>query len=537
MTTFNLADLFESIVDAVPEREAIAAAERRLSYAGLDLRATRLANALAARGIGQGDHVGVQLANGTEYLEAMLAAYKLRAVPINVNYRYVEGELRHVFEDADLAALVLHRAFAPRVAAVAAQVPRLASFFVVEDGSGCEVSLPGAVDYEVALAQASAKREFGPRSSDDLYIVYTGGTTGRPKGVMWRHEDIFFASMGGGDPMRTGNPISAPEELVGRITPQPVVALAAPPFMHAAAHWLAFNQLFSGGKLVTTRGGAFEPAEIWRLVDEESVNMLLIVGDAMATPLVDELAAHRERTRATALFIVASGGALFSPATKQRLAELLPGRMILDGLGSSETGTLGTEAPGGEKGAPRFRVGGDTAVLDDAGHPVAPGSGVAGHLARRGRIPLGYWKDEAKTRATFVEIGGERWALPGDLATVDADGGVRLLGRGSLCINTGGEKVFPEEVEAELKAHAAVFDALVVGVPDPRWGQRVVAVVQARPGASLDAEGLRAFCRGRLAAYKIPRDLVLVDRIERSPAGKADYRWAAQIALEGSSSH
>jgi acyl-CoA synthetase (AMP-forming)/AMP-acid ligase II len=462
----------------------------------------------------------------------MIAAYKVRAVPINVNYRYVEGELAHLFEDAGIVALVLHRAFAPRVAAVARELPDLSTFLVVEDASGAEIGLAGAVEYEEALAQASPKREFGPRSSDDLYIVYTGGTTGRPKGVVWRHEDIFFASMGGGDPLRTGRPIAAPEELVARIPPQPVVALAAPPFVHAAAHWLAWNQLLSGGRLVTTRGGRFDPAQIWKLVDREGANLLLIVGDAMATPLADELAAHRGRYRATTLFAVVSGGALFSSAPKQRLAELLPGRMILDGLGSSETGTLGTEAPGASPGATRFRVGADAAVLDEALRPVAPGSGAVGRLARRGRIPLGYWRDEAKTRATFVEVGDERWALPGDLATVDADGSIRLLGRGSLCINSGGEKIFPEEVEAELKAHPGVFDALVVGVPDPRWGQRVAALVQARAGAALDPEGLRSFCRGRLAAYKVPRDVVLVERIERSPAGKADYRWAAEVARE-----
>jgi acyl-CoA synthetase (AMP-forming)/AMP-acid ligase II len=349
---------------------------------------------------------------------------------------------------------------------------------------------------------------------------------------MWRHEDIFFSSMGGGDPLRTGNPIAAPGELVGRIPPQPVVALAAPPFMHAAAHWLAWNQLLSGGKLVTTRGGAFDPAEIWGLVERERVGMLLVVGDAMATPLADELASRGQCGVPSSLFAVVSGGALFSPATKQRLAELLPGRMILDGLGSSETGTLGTEAPGSAPGAPRFRVGADVAVLDDEMRPVAPGSGVVGRLARRGRIPLGYWRDTEKTRATFVVVGGERWALPGDLATVEADGGVRLLGRGSLCINTGGEKVFPEEVEAELKAHASVLDAVVVGVPDPRWGQRVVALVQARPGADLAPEDVRGFCRGRLAAYKIPRDVVLVEQVERTAAGKVDQRWAAALARE-----
>jgi acyl-CoA synthetase (AMP-forming)/AMP-acid ligase II len=532
VTTFNLADLFESVADAVPGREAIAAAERRLSFAELDGRATRLANALGSRGIGAGDRVGIQLTNGTEYLEAMIAAFKLRAVPINVNYRYVEGELLHLFADAELGALVLHRGFAPRVAAVAQDIPALRTFLVVDDASGAEVALPGADGYEDALAQASAKRDFAPRSGDDLYIVYTGGTTGRPKGVMWRHEDIFFASMGGGDPLRTGHPISAPEELVGRILPQPIVALAAPPFMHAAAHWLAWNQLLSGGKLVTTRSGAFDPAEIWSLVDRERVGMLLVVGDAMATPLADELAARRDRTAAASLFAVVSGGALFSGATKQRLAELLPGRLILDGLGSSETGTLGTEAPGSAPGSARFRVGPDTAVLDEAMRPVARGSGTVGQLARRGHIPLGYWKDEEKTRATFLVVDGERWALPGDLATVEADGRVRLLGRGSLCINTGGEKVFPDEVEAELKAHPGVLDAVVVGVPDPRWGQRVAALVQPRPGAELAPEALRAFCRGRLAGYKIPRDVLLVERVERSPAGKADYRWAAEVAQE-----
>jgi acyl-CoA synthetase (AMP-forming)/AMP-acid ligase II len=530
VTTFNLADLFESVADAIPDREAVVAAERRLRYAELDERATRLANALAARGIGPRDHVGLQLANGSEYLEAMLAAFKLRAVPINVNYRYVEGELRYLFEDARLAALVVHRGFVPRVAAVAPRVPALRTFLVVDDGSGAESALPGGEDYEQALATASPKREFAPRSSDDLYLVYTGGTTGRPKGVVWRHEDIFFASMGGGDPLRTGSPISSPDELVGRITREPVIALAAPPFMHAAAHWLAWNELLSGGTVVTTRAGAFHPAEIWGLVDREQVNLLLIVGDAMAMPLADELAAHRQLYAVAHLFAVVSGGALFSPAAKERLAILLPGRMILDGLGSSETGTLGTEAPGA--GATRFRVGPDTAVLDDRLRPVAPGSGVVGRLARRGRIPLGYWSDEEKTRATFVEVDGVRWALPGDLATVEEDGSIRLLGRGSLSINTGGEKVFPEEVEAELKAHPAILDAVVVGVPDPRFGQRVVAVAQTRPGAELDLESLRAFCRGRIAAYKIRRDLVRVGRVERSPAGKADYRWAERVARE-----
>jgi acyl-CoA synthetase (AMP-forming)/AMP-acid ligase II len=532
MTSFNLSELFEQVADAVPERGAIAAAERRLSYAELDARATRLAQALRSRGVGPGDPVGLMLKNGSEYPEAMLAAWKLRAVPINVNYRYVASELRDLFDDADAVALILHRAFAPRVAEVAPELSKLREYLVVDDGEGAEVRLSRAADYEQALASASDKRDFPGRSSDDRYVVYTGGTTGRPKGVIWRHEDIFFAAMGGGDPLRSAGPIRAPEELVSRITPQPVVALAAPPFMHAAAHWLLWNELTTGGRVVTTRRGAFDPDEIWDLVEREQVNLLLIVGDAMATPLADALARRREGV-SRSLFLIASGGALFSPAVKQRLAELLPGRLLLDGLGASETGTLGTEAPGGDPAAgPRFRVGPDTAVLDDSLAPVAPGSGVVGRLARRGHIPLGYHKDEAKTRATFVSAGGVRWALPGDLATVESDGSIRLLGRGSQSINTGGEKVFPEEVESVLKAHPGVFDVLVVGVPDARWGERVTAVVQPRPGARLEAADLARFCSGRLAAYKIPRALVVVDAVQRTPAAKADYRWAREAALQ-----
>ena len=525
--TYNLADLFESVVDTVPEREAIAAGERRLSYAQLDERANRLAHHLAAQSVGAGDHVGLMLVNGTEYLEGMLAAYKMRAVPINVNYRYVAAELRHLFDDADLAALVLHRRFAPSVAAAARDLPRLRHFAVVEDGSRAAIELKDGCDYEAALATASPKREFGPRSSDDLYIVYTGGTTGLPKGVVWRHEDIFFAAMGGGDPVQMGRVIHAPDELPSRVLEQPIVALPAAPFMHAAAQWLAFHELFAGGTLVLTPGGAFEPDAIWDLIEREKVNLLVIVGDAMAVPLVDALAARRERSDVSSLVAIASGGALFSPATKERIAALLPGKLVIDGLGSSETGQLGRTTASQSK---QFRVNDETAVLDDALRPIVPGSGQAGRLARRGHVPLGYYKDPAKSAATFLEVDGERWALPGDIAIVEADGTIQLLGRGSLSINSGGEKIYPEEVEAALKAHPNVVDAVVVGVPDPRWGERVVAVVQPRTTGALDFEDVRHHCRARLASYKVPRDLVCVDEVMRSPAGKADYRWARDVA-------
>ena len=473
------------------------------------------------------------LGNGTEYLEGMLAAYKMRAVPINVNYRYVAGELRHLFDDADLAALVLHRRFAPSVATVAPDLPRLRHFAVVEDGSGAAIELGDACDYEAALAAASPKRDFGPRSGDDLYIVYTGGTTGPPKGVVWRHEDIFFAAMGGGDPVQMGRVIRTPEELPSRVLAKPIVALPAAPFMHAAAQWLAFHEFFAGGKLVLAPGGGFDAAAIWDLVEREQVNLLMIVGDAMAVPLIDAFSARRERSDVSSLVAIASGGALFSPATKERIAALLPGKLVIDGLGASETGQLGRKADAdaaSAAAAPLFRVNDETAVLDDALRPVTPGSGERGRLARRGHIPLGYYKDAEKSAATFVEVRGERWALPGDIATVEADGTIRLLGRGSLSINTGGEKVFPEEVEAALKTHPGVADAVVVGVPDPRWGERVVAVVQPRATGVFEAEDVRRLCRTLLASYKVPRDLVRVDAVLRSPAGKADYRWAREVA-------
>ena len=534
MATFNLADLFEMVCDAVPDREAVVSGERRFTYRTLDDRANRLAHHLASVGIGRGHHVGLQLLNGTEYVEGMLACFKIRAVPINVNYRYVEDELRYLYDDADLRAVIVHRQFGERIAKIQPSLELLKHVLVVEDRT--DVPLPdGARAYEAELASASPARDFGARSADDVYCAYTGGTTGMPKGVLWRQEDIFFAGIGGGDPLHAGNVIERPEGLLERIYDVGLCALPTPPFMHVSSHWLVFSMLLGAGKIVIAPGGRFDPATIWRLVGDERVNVLVIVGDAMARPLADELEARASTYDTSTLMVVGSGGAVLSPDTKNRLTAVLPNAFIVDGFGSSETGTMGAQpssAAAGPAQALRFPPSDHIAVFDENMQRVVPGSGVVGRLARSGHIPLGYYKDAQKTADTFVEVDGVRWVTPGDFAIVDTDGTIVLRGRGSVSINTGGEKVFPEEVEASLKEHPDVFDAVVVGVPDERWGERVVAVVQPRTARAPTLQEVQDFLRARLAGYKVPRDLVVVEKVERQPSAKPDYRWARERAVE-----
>jgi acyl-CoA synthetase (AMP-forming)/AMP-acid ligase II len=520
-TGFNLADLFEAVAAAVPDREAVVCGGRRLTYRQLDERADRLAAVLTARGLRTGEAVGLWLGNGTEYIEGMLAAFKVSAVPVNVNWRYGPAEIRHLFADARLAA-VIHE---PDLSSVLAQVR--------PPPADLRITLASGDEYERALAAAPPGRlDPGVRSGDDRYVIYTGGTTGAPKGVVWRQDDAFVAAFGGGN--LGGPPVTRPEEVVARASAAGAGrCLPASPLVHAAAHWLAFATLFGGGTVLLCPGRGAGATAVLDLAAAEAATTLVVVGDAMVRPLVDALASRPGAWDLSALVAVVSGGATLAPATKEALVGLLPGVLVLDVVGASESGGHGYSVEGAGAVSPvtgRFRPNSQTAVLDAGLRPVAPGSGTVGRLARRDRVPVGYLGDPDASAATFPVVDGVRWALPGDLATVEADGTVLLLGRGSTVVNTGGEKVHPEEVEIVLRSHPDVADAVVVGVPDPRWGERVTAVVAPRPGTRPTLDALAGHCRHTLAAYKRPRGLVVVDEVVRSPAGKPDYRWARAVA-------
>ncbi|MFV8131455.1 acyl-CoA synthetase [Streptomyces syringium] len=534
---YNLADLFESVVDTVPDREALVhldlpggGAERRLTYAQLDTAANRLAHHLQDSGIGPGAHVGLHLYNGVEYLQTVWACLKIRAVPVNVNYRYVDDELAYLYRDADLAALVFDAEFTGRVAAAAPRAQRLRHLVRVGTApEGAAEPHIAPVGFTAAEASGAPWRDFAPRSGDDQFIIYTGGTTGLPKGVMWRQEDLFFSGLGGGAP--TGTPVQRPQEVAERVAAggEGLVFFPTPPLMHGTSTLTSFIAFDFGQKVVLHR--KYAPEEVLRTVARERVTSLSLVGDAMLRPLVDALSGPLRDTDCSSLLTVSSSGAVLSDTVRAQFAALLPRVALLNNFGSSESGFNGTatEDAGPRRGF-RLRVNDRTAVVDPATRERVA-AGEVGRIAQRGHVPLGYYNDPVKTAETFFRAHGERWVLLGDMATVDETGVVTVLGRGSQCINTGGEKVYPEEVEQALKAHPDVYDALVAGVPDPTWGQRVAAVVQPRTGAApLTADAVRAHCRSRLAGYKIPRVVVLTDHVRRSPSGKADYRWAREVA-------
>ena len=535
----NIADLFEHAVDAAPDNPAVKVGDRVVSYADLERDSNRLAHYLQSQGVQPGDHVAIYAKNSIEHVVAVLAIVKVRAVNINVNYRYVEGELNYLFDNADVVALIHERSYAPLVAACAPNHERLATFVAIPDvldpGNDADVSSFGGVLLEDAVAEQSDARDFGERSNDDLHIIYTGGTTGFPKGVMWRHED-FWRVLGGGIDFYSGEPLEEYDQSKQATEPR-MVTFPLSPLMHGGAQAGLLMHLFAGH--LTILEPKFDPQRTWEIIEREGVQLIFMTGDAMARPLIEEF--ERKAATGTAydgssLFAISSSAAIFSPPVKQRWMAAFPNSIFTDSVGASETGFQGMgmqDKDAISNDGPVVGLGPASVVIDDDNRvlDLATNVGKIGRLGRGGSVPVGYYKDPEKSAKTFLEIDGARYSVPGDFARIETDGRVTLLGRGSNCVNTGGEKVYPEEVEMAIKGHPAVYDCLVVGLPDEKYGQAVAAVVQPREGHSVELDELRDFLRSSLSGYKLPRALTLVDEIPRNATGKAQYPRAKEMAL------
>jgi 3-oxocholest-4-en-26-oate---CoA ligase len=536
MTDPTVAAVHEAIAATRPHQECLVFRDRRFTWAQVTERTRRLANHLRAAGLGchverhgltgsesGQDHLAIYLHNGNEYLESMLGAFKARVAPFNVNYRYVAEELRYLLADARATAVVVHSAFVPTLAEVLADLPLLRTILQVPDDSGNGL-LPGAVWYEDALAAASPERPDVEWSGDDLYILYTGGTTGMPKGVLWRNADALYGCFG-------APPEATTPEAIAAAATGSLRALLAPPFMHGAGHWMSFRTWHDGGTVfVQDVPERLEPADVLGLVEREHLNFLLIVGDAFARPILDEI--ERGSYDLSSLTVLLSGGAALSAPLKEEFLGHLPTLMIVDGLGSSEAGgQLSHVSVGNGATTGTFPITPGNHVLSaDLDRLVEAGDDELGWLAKSGRLALGYLDDPDKTARTYPVVDGVRYAVPGDRARLRADGIVELHGRDSVTINSGGEKIFAEEVEAAIKSHPAVYDCVVTGRPSERWGSEVVAVVRVRPGRDVSEAELIAAAERHIARYKLPKAFVFVDEIVRSPAGKADYRWARSVA-------
>ena len=527
---WDFASVWEAVADAVPDRVALLHGGQSRSWGAFDHRADGIAAALLGAGLRHQDKVALYLHNGPEYLEATFAALKAGLVPVNTNYRYVSEELLYLWTNADAAAVVFHGSFTDRADEIRSRCPAVRLWLHVDDGTApCP---DWATGFEDAAGSATGRvQPSGGRSGDDLVLIYTGGTTGMPRGVMWRQHDLFLASNTTGDPAQADfGHVRA--RLGGATAP---IGLPAPPLMHGTSFVFAATVLNRGGTVVTLTQRGFDETELLDTIAQHKVTDLCLVGDAFCRPIVDALDRAPERWDLSSLRHVSSSGMMWSAATKARLLAHAPDVLMIDFLNSSEASGLGrslTSSRKSEKGA-RFRLGENAFVLADDGTRLAPGSDVPGRLAVTGHIPLGYYKDEAKTAATFPVVDGKRCAVPGDYATVEPDGSITLLGRGSVSINTGGEKVFPEEVEEAIKLFPGVRDALVVGLPHERFGQAVAAAVEPADGSGeIDRAALAAYLRGHLAGYKLPRVVMPVASIERGPNGKADYPATARRIAE-----
>ncbi len=543
-TQFTVPAAADAVAAVIGDREFIIQGDRRYTYAQIVERSNRLAAYLHSRGLGckterselaghevGQDLLGIYAYNGPEYVEAMLGSWRARVAPFNVNYRYVKSELQYLLADSGATALLYHAAFAPRVADVLPQLPKLRVLIQIADESGNDL-VHGAVDYESIVRSGPSDPPPVEPSPDDLYVLYTGGTTGMPKGVLWRAHDIFMTSFGGRS-LYTGDVIGSLDDIAKGAAESPGTRLMIlPPLMHGAAQWATFTAMNTGQSVVfSSVTSRLDPDDVVATIERESVLAVTVVGDAMARPLADAI--ERSSADLSSLAVVANGGALLTPTAKQRLIDIKPGLIVVDGVGSSETGAQMSHmsAPGAVSTG-KFTAGPDTSVAsEDLSSILEPGHDGMGWLAQRGYVPLGYKGDAAKTAATFPVIDGVRYAVPGDRARHLADGAVELLGRDSVTINSGGEKIFAEEVESAVASHPAVADVVVAGRPSERWGHEVVAIVALVDGATADAQELIEHAAGVIARYKLPKAVVFRPVIERSPAGKADYRWAREQAL------
>ena len=542
---FDLSTIFGTVAQTIPDKQVLVWRDRRLTYAQADARIDGVAHYLTSRGLGchterdqlanhesGQDHVGLYLRNGNEYLEAMVAGYRARVAPFNVNFRYVEEELLYLLADARARALVYAAEFAPHVQSIRGRLPHLEVLIQVADDSGNEL-LPDAVDYESIVATPPPASGMPTPSGDDLYILYTGGTTGMPKGVLWRQHDIFMSAMGGRPFLAGGEPLKSYDDLVAQVRAQAGLRsmLLIPPLMHGAAQWGVFNAVSTGGWVAMPDDVRHLDTDgVLRLAERERVLGIPVVGDAMARPLVDQI--EKGGYDLSGLLAITNGGAPLSPTVRDRLLAALPNLMIMDAVGASESGAQMTTVAtkGSDVATATFTPLDDTTVVAaDFSRVLQPGEGD-GWLARRELVPLGYLGDAEKTARTFPTIDGVRWSIPGDKARLLADGRIELLGRDSVTINSGGEKIFAEEVERAVASHPAVYDVTVAGRPSERWGNEVVAMVQFAEGKSASDDELAEACKSHIAQYKIPKAFIRVDKVMRSPSGKADYRWAKSVA-------
>ncbi len=542
MTNWNWADVFEVVATTTPEAVAQVCGPRRFTWDDFDRRADNLAADLIGAGIGEQGKVAAYLTNCAEYLETYFAAFKAGMVPVNTNFRYGAEEIRYLFDNADAEAVVFHASYATLIEEIRAQLPKVKRWYVVDDPEPTNASRPHwATPYEEVVG--SGRRDNGPtraswgRSGEHLLLLYTGGTTGMPKGVMWRQDDLFNVLGSGGNALAGRPPVDSLDALRAQTlrppTPVPVM-LPACPLMHGTGQFSSMIALAMGGCVVTNPLRSFDPVELFDIVEREGVTQIVIVGDAFARPLLASLDANPARWDLSSLVTISSSGVMWSQETKDGLLGHLPKVVLFDSFGSSEAVGLGASVStkdNAQKTA-QFALGPTVHVFDDDCVAVRPGDEKIGFVAISGFVPLGYYKDPEKTAKTFRVIDGVRYSVPGDYAQVNEDGSLHLLGRGSVCINTGGEKVFPEEVEEVLKLHATINDAVCVGIPDQRFGEVICAVVEPREGATIDADAVVEHVREKLARYKSPRHVVVIDTIGRAANGKVDYKRLTAYAKD-----